>query len=307
MRALLISNPQATATSPRVHEVIASALSAEMHIDVAQTQHRGHAVELGAKATANQYDYVVVVGGDGTVNEVVNGLLGADPAPRIPMLGVIPGGSANVFARSLGLSNDPIEATGQLLEALYAQRSRSISLGRVDGRWFVFTAGFGFDAEVVHQVELRRATGRKATPQLYARTAVSQFYRSAVRRQAPVSLHVPGAEPINDLFLCVVSNSTPWTYFKSRPVEVSPRASYDTGLEIFAMRKAHTAVALRTMWQFTHAHQSPGGRRAATFHDLSDFTLRSDEPIELQVDGDFAGLHTSVSFQSVPNAISALV
>lgn len=307
MRALLVGNPQATATSPRVQDVIAKALAAELQLDVAQTEYRGHAIELGAKATAQQYDYVIVVGGDGTVNEVVNGLLEAHPAQRIPTIGVVPGGSANVFARSLGLSNDPVEATGQLLEALQARRSRSISLGRVDGRWFVFTAGFGFDAEVVHQVELRRATGSKATPHLYARTAVAHFYRSALRRQPPITLQVPGNEPIEGLFLCVVSNSTPWTYFKARPVEVSPRASFDTGLEIFAMRKARTLAALRTMWQVTHTHSQPGGHRAATFHDLSDFTLHARVPIELQVDGDFAGLHTSVRFHSVPNAISALV
>ena len=141
MRALLVVNPSATTTSPRAREVIVHALSSAVDLDVADTLRRGHAQDLARQARRDGVDHVLVLGGDGTVNEVVNGLLADGPGHDVPVLGAIPGGSANVFARGVGLPDDPIEATGAVIEAIEHKRSRTIGLGTAewDGgvRWFL--------------------------------------------------------------------------------------------------------------------------------------------------------------------------
>lgn len=289
-----------------MREVITSALAADLKLDIVHTTHRGHAIELGTQATQDAYDYVVVVGGDGTVNEVVNGMLFDGPGEHVPTLAVVPGGSANVFARTLGLSNNPVEATGQILEALRENRSRAIGLGTVDGRWFVFAAGIGFDAEVVHNVELHRGKGKKATANLYARTAVRSFYRTKLRKNPPMALHVPGEDSVDGLYLAIVSNTTPWTYFNSRPVQVSPRASFEAGLDVFALKRTRTPSILRTLWQVTREAPRPHGKKACAYHDLAAFSITSAHAIPLQVDGDFAGMRDVARFAGVPDALRVL-
>src|SRR5918997_4992478 len=129
MRALVVVNPAATTTTAKMRDVLVGALASELKLDVVETTHRGHARELGAQAAAEDIDLVVSVGGDGTVNEVVNGILTDGPAPHLPMLAVVPGGSTNVFSRALGRSRDPVEATAEILASLRAGRTRMVSLG----------------------------------------------------------------------------------------------------------------------------------------------------------------------------------
>ncbi len=197
MRALLVVNPIATATTQRIRDVLVSALAADLSVDVVMTKGRGHAAELAERAADNGLDLVVALGGDGTVNEIANGLLRSGPAPGVPALAVVPGGSTNVFARALGYSASPVEATGELLEALRDGRSRRIGLGHAtftssaglsQSRWFTFCAGFGLDAAVVEQVERKRVHGRRNTPGLYLRSALGRFIRNTGRRCPPISV-----------------------------------------------------------------------------------------------------------------------
>src|SRR6478735_12302066 len=149
-RGLLVANPNATSTSPWVRDIITRALSHEVALDVVTTTHRGHAEELAAAAA--DIDLLVTLGGDGTINEVVNGLLESGRA-ELPMLATIPGGSANVMARALGFPNDAIEAVGMILESLRTDSSHVIGLGNAqyapaDGgptksHWFTINAGIG--------------------------------------------------------------------------------------------------------------------------------------------------------------------
>src|SRR3982750_4498101 len=129
MRALVVVNPAATSTTPKMRDVLVGALGSELKVDLVETSHRGHARELGVQAAADDVDVVVSVGGDGTVNEIVNGLLSRGPRPGLPTLAVVPGGSTNVFSRALGRSRDPVEATAEILESVRAGRSRLASLG----------------------------------------------------------------------------------------------------------------------------------------------------------------------------------
>jgi diacylglycerol kinase family enzyme len=317
MRALVVVNPAATSTTVKMRNVLVGALASELKVDVVETTHRGHGRELGAQAAAEGIDVVVSVGGDGTVNEVVNGLLETGPSPHLPMLAVVPGGSTNVFSRALGRSRDPVEATAEILASLRAGRTRLVSLGRAsasgteddDGsgwsapRWFVFAAGLGFDAEVIARVEAQRAEGRRSTGTLYVREATTAFLLGRERRRPAMTLHVPGEPPVDDLFLCLVSNVSPWTYLGARPVNPSPEASFDTGLDAFAMGRMGPLRMLRTLRQTLAREPAPGGRGVYRKHDLEELTVTAVRPQGWQVDGDHLGTATGLRVRHVPAAL----
>ncbi|WP_035857449.1 diacylglycerol/lipid kinase family protein [Cryptosporangium arvum] len=313
MRALLVVNPTATTTGPRTREVLVSALSAQLRdLEVAETTHRGHAIELGTRATREEFDVVVALGGDGTVNEVVNGMLADGPGERVPALGVVPGGSANVFIRALGAPRDAVDATGLLLEALREGRRRSIGLGRVNDRWFIFCAGYGLDAAVVGRVEKARGRGRTATPGLYVRSAVTQYAGGSERRASNVELKIeepdPGRpEPSGRFGAVIVQNCSPWTYLGPRPVNPCPDASFDAGLDLLAFRALGVTTTLRTVWQALSPNPDPHGKKILRRHDLSGFVLRSDPPLAAQVDGDYLGELSEMRFTSVPGALRVVV
>src|SRR3954449_8710728 len=304
MRALLVVNPKATTATARGRDVLARALGSDLKVDLVETERRNHAIELGARAVHEAYDVVVVLGGDGTVNEVVNGLLRDGPHTDQPALAVVPGGSTNVFHRALDIPRDPIEATGSLLDALREGRSRWIGLGKADERWFTFTAGLGLDADAVRVVEQARAKGRSAAPTRYALTAVRRFYAHDRRRAAPPPER-PGEEPLPGLFLAIVGNTSPWTYFGRRPVVLTPNASFDRGLDLIAMRKLRT---VGTLWAAGGMLGGEGirGRASVVLEDLQEFRLLADRPVHLQVDGDYLGERESASFTSVPAAIRVI-
>lgn len=307
MRALLVVNPKATATTKRSRDVLVHAVSSDLKVEVVETERRGHAMDLARDAVAEGLELVVALGGDGTVNEVVNGLLADGPGGHVPALAVVPGGSTNVFTRALGLPRDPVEATGQILEALQAGRRRRIGLGKADQRYFTFCAGLGIDGEVVRQVEARRRRGTRATNGLYVRTTVRAIYTSSDRRHPPLTLLVPGEEPVAGLALGFVQNTAPWTYLGSRAVDPSPAASFDTGLDLYALRNLRTVTALRQLRQIlTSSGRPPRGRAVVSRHDLAELTLNSETPQPFQVDGDFLGERTTVVFRAVPSALDVV-
>jgi diacylglycerol kinase family enzyme len=313
MRALLVVNPAATTTSARTREVLACALEAELKLEVAHTQHRGHAAELAREARHDALDLVVVLGGDGTVNEVVNGLL-ADPShPDGPDLAVVPGGGTNVFSRALGIPRDPVEATGALLDALRDNRRRCIGLGLAGDRWFTFNAGMGWDAEVVARVDRRRRarpTDRHTTPTDYVRAALSQFFLHTDRRHPVLTLERPGEEPV-PLHMAIVANTAPWTYLGDRPLLPSPEASFDTGLDLYALTRLRTVGTLGEVRRLLRGRPSarrPGPRTLVhREHDVPELTLRASRPVATQVDGEALGNLASMTFRSVPDALRVVV
>jgi diacylglycerol kinase family enzyme len=309
MRALVIANPNATAMSPRTREVIVRALGSELKVDLAETHSRGHAADLAAQARADEFDLVVAVGGDGTVNEVVTGLLRDGVGSDSPTLAVVPGGNANVFARALGLPAEPIEATGAVIERLRAHRERTIGLGRLEAgelhRWFTFCAGFGLDAEIVREVEKRRRAGAKATPALFMRTGLRQFVRTD-RRHAAITLITPDAEPVESLFMTIVTNTTPWTYFGDRPLEPTPLASFDSGLDAFSLRRLGALSTGNSLRQLLVGGPTPHGRHIDSRHDLPTMTLRASRPTPVEVDGEYLGEYTDIALSSVPAALAVI-
>ncbi|MFD6551085.1 diacylglycerol kinase family protein [Streptomyces sp. SAS_267] len=321
MRALLVVNPAATTTSARTRDVLIHALASEMKLEVVTTEYRGHARDLGRQAAdSDDIDMVVALGGDGTVNEVVNGLLHRGPDPRVPGLAVVPGGSTNVFARALGLPNDAVEATGALLDALREERERTVGLGLAAGtpgtedesvpsRWFTFCAGLGFDAGVVGRVEQQRELGRRSTHALYLRQVLRQFLDDPHRRHGTITLERPGVDPVTDLVLSIICNTSPWTFLGNRPVYAAPKASFDTGLDVLALSRMSTPAVARYATQLltSSPERGPHGKHAVTLHDLADFTLHSKVPLPLQMDGDHLGLRTSVTFTGVRRALRVIV
>jgi diacylglycerol kinase family enzyme len=309
MRALLVSNLNATAMSSRTRDVIVRALGSELKLDVAETNSRGHAADLAAQARADEFDLVVAVGGDGTVNEVVSGLLREGVGPDTPRLAVVPGGNANVFARALGLPAEPIEATGAVLERLRSGRERTIGLGRLttDGldRWFTFCAGFGLDGEIVRNVEKLRQAGAKATPGLFMRTGIRQFFRTD-RRHPRITLQRPGADDVEKIFMTIVTNTTPWTYFGDRPLEPTPEASFDTGLDTFSLRGLGTMSTTMSLRRLLVGGPAPRGHNIVAGHDLPTLTLHTTRPISVEVDGEYLGEHSDMALFSVPEALAVI-
>ena len=306
MRAMMIVNPHATGTTERRRDLLAHALAAEVRLVVAQTTGRGHAAELAAKAVAGGAELIVAHGGDGTVNEVVNGIMAAEATGPPPMLAVVPGGSTNVFARAMGMDTDPVLATEQILEALIVrQMPRTISLGMVDGRYFTFNAGIGFDAEVVEAVEGTRATGRQISNILHVRKAVSQYLRLG-HRSPRLTLSLDDAPDRTDVHLVFVSNVDPWSYFESRPIRTNPGTTSDGGLGVFAMTSMRPWSVARVVGQLLRSDVEPKSRALLRNDNVKSVMVRSTYPVGVQVDGDYLGLRHSATFTSVPAALRVL-
>lgn len=308
---MLVVNPNATTTSPRVTHVITGALASELDLTVARTEHRGHAVELAAGARAKGCELIVTLGGDGLVNEVINGLLTDGPAADLPRLATIPGGSANVLARALGIPADPVEATGMLLDSLMDGRHRRIGLGLAvaDGvsRWFAVNAGLGLDAEIIEAMEQQRRSGKKATPARYLATTLRQYAFRTDRRQPAITLQRHG-QPAERVFLAIVQNTAPWTYLGPIPIDACPQASFEAGLDVFAMRSLHLAATARAARRLLTRSAAGSTRRSIVlWHDQAVFDVETTTPVPMQLDGEHIGSVTNVRFSSVPDAVDVVL
>jgi diacylglycerol kinase family enzyme len=312
VRAVLIVNPNATSTTPAARDLLAHALESRVHLTVEHTDRRGHATDIARAAALDGVDVVIVHGGDGTVNEVVNGMLGtpgSSPPRHTPAVGVVPGGSANVFARSLGISPDPVEATNQLVDLLGMHHLdgswRRISLMSCGERWGVFTAGMGVDGEVVAAVEAQRDKGRKVTTWRYIRTTVPLMIRSA-RREPMLTLQLPGREPVPGVHFAFVSNSSPWTYSGNRPLWTNPTTSYETGLGVFATTSMNIIANLRLARQMLSKRPKLQFKHLVREDDLPWVHVTSATPVACQIDGDYLGVRDAMSFTAVPNALGVV-
>ena len=309
MRGLLVVNPRATTTSPRVIDVIVHALSDEVNLDVTVTTHKGHGILLGEAARQQGLDVVVTLGGDGVVNEVVNGILSSDGGGPVPLLATVPGGSGNVFARALGLPTDAVEATGLILERLRTGGSRVIGLGTANDRWFVANAGLGLDAEIIAAMEGQRKAGHAATPTRYLRTALDQYLRRTDRKEPALTLTRGAradhpAERLPGVFAAVVQNTSPWTFFGTWPINPCPDASFDAGLDLFAIRRMHLPTGLIVTRRLLTSRAGGSARGGiVSWHDQSEFTLTAQRPIDFQIDGEGMGAVTEVVFRSHPRAL----
>ena len=305
-------NPFATTTSARTREVLASALEGELKLDVVHTDHRGHAADLARQARRDGLDVVVTLGGDGTVNEVVNGLLGTEgPADDVPALAVVPGGGTNVFARALGIPRDPVEATGACSPRYGTTGvAPSVSAAPASGgspstpgwagtpRWWPAWTGRGPE----------RGTSRRTTANDYVRAALAEFFLDTDRKHPALTAYRPGAEPLSGIHLAIVANTAPWTYLGERPLLTSPRASFDTGLDLYALTRLGIPSTLREVRRLMAGSSGSGDRKGVRReHDLTELTLRAVRPVAAQVDGESLGETRELTFRSVPHALRVVV
>ncbi|KRE33723.1 diacylglycerol kinase [Mycobacterium sp. Soil538] len=310
MRAVLIVNPNATSTTPAGRDLLAHALESRTRLTVVHTDHRGHAIEIAGDAARRGVDVLIVHGGDGTVNEVVNGVLEElGPSNAGPAVGVVPGGSANVFARALGISPDPLQATNQLVDLLSEfRRTRSwrrIGLMDCKERWAVFTAGMGVDGDVVAAVEEQRAKGRKVTASRYIRVAIREVLASA-RAEPTLTLHLPDRDPVTGVHFAFVSNSSPWTYANARPVWTNPDTTFETGLGVFATTSMNVWANLGLVRQMLSRNPRLDARHLVRDDDLAWLKVTSDRPVACQIDGDFIGPRENMEFVAVPDALGVV-
>ncbi|HTQ17967.1 diacylglycerol/lipid kinase family protein [Mycobacterium sp.] len=316
MRAVLIVNPAATSTTAAARDLLANALKSRLELTVEHTTHKGHGTELGHAAVEHGVDLVVVHGGDGTISGVVNGLLGRPdsvpngPSRSLPAIAVVPGGSANVLARSLGISRDPVAATNQVIQLLDDYRRhqtwRRISLIDCGETWAVINAGMGVDAEVVAGVEAQRAKGVKVTPLRYWRVAVP--ITIAFRRREPtLTLELPDRDPVAGVHFAWVSNTTPWTYSNDRPMVTNPACSFETGLGVFAVDGMKVIPTLRLLSQLLAKRPNPRAKQLIRDDDAPWLRITSiGEPAATQFDGEYLGVRESMTFRAVRDALAVV-
>jgi diacylglycerol kinase family enzyme len=282
--------------------VITRALASDLVVDVAETKRRGHAQHLAAGAVHEGYDLVLVLGGDGTLNEVINGIAGTDTP-----LAILPGGGTNVFARTHGIPEDAVEATAHLLERLRdGATPKRINLGVVNGRHFAFCAGTGFDAAVVRAVERRFKMKKAIGEWFFVTTALRLFFFAYDRRSAPMTFRLPDGTEHRNLRVVIAGNSNPFTFLGKRPFQVTPLADAARGLDLTAVRSLATHRVLRFLWRAFGSGGQIHLRNVIGLHDLDRFEVDSDRPVPLQVDGDYLGEGTHFEFTSAPDALSLL-
>ncbi len=303
LRILFIVNSAASSVTARRRVIIQKALSADHDVTLAETARRGHATRLAMQAAHDGIDVVVVLGGDGTLNEAANGLAGTDTA-----LAALPGGSTNVFARTLGLPDDAVEATSVLLEAIDRDAVHSVGLGIVNGRYFLFHAGLGFDAAVVAEVEKRGQLKRYASHPLFVYSAIDTWLRHYDRRKPAFSVRYPDGHVVPDGKFGICLNTNPYTYLGSRPLDLAPEATLDRALVMITIRSLRLS---RIAGLAAGALRSSDGlkkNRAVDYRtDVTEFWLDGHRPFPYQVDGDYLGEVTSLHFRHEPDALRLLV
>lgn len=299
MRLLLIVNTSASSVTARARVVIHKALSADHEVSLKETNRRGHAARLAQGAAADGLDAVVVLGGDGTLNEAANGLAGSQTA-----LAVLPGGSTNVFARALGMANDPIEATSQLLSALTAGSVDRVGLGQVNSRYFLFHAGIGFDAAVVARVEKLAPLKRYAGPALFVMATLWTWATGYDRRRPAFSVQAHEAV-IDDCYFSVCLNTDPYTYFGDRPMRLAPGTSLETALSLVTFQKLTLSTVLPVLGSaFGEGTRAARSEHVSLLQGLDWVTIKGYRPLPYQVDGDYVGETDHIELRWAAEALS---
>lgn len=301
-RMLVIVNPYATTVSDRLRNLVVYALQARYEVEAVQTQAANHATQLCREAADEGYDVVVAFGGDGTVNEAANGLVGSDTP-----LTCLPGGATNVFHRAIGISTDVVDATEQLLRTADHFRPRRIDLGRVNERYFTFAAGVGLDASVVERVDKHPRLKARLGEWYYTYAAVTTFSRRYLVNPPHVRVAVAGKEI--EGVTAIAQNSDEYTYFGRRPIRLCTDVRLDDGTFGLVILKRARPIELptvgwrafsgraKTIARHRQVESLPGTREATV-------TATDGGSFPVQVDGDYIGQHEFARFTAAPGALS---
>jgi diacylglycerol kinase family enzyme len=299
-RMLLIVNPHASVVSDRVRHLVLQALQGRFEVDAVDTLARGHAIELCREAAHEGYDVVVALGGDGTVNEAANGLLGS-PTP----LSCLPGGSANVFARMLGIPGDLVDATEHLLAMADDWRPRKVDVGVVNGRCFTFSSGLGLDASVVERVDANPRMKARLGPYYFTWVALTTLPRRYLLRPRRMRVHA-GGRTLHGV-TAIVQNGSPFTYFRDRPIELAEGTALDSGALAGAVLHRATPLGLPAIgWRaFSGRARVVGHRQVTGLPGVTELTVQAagGRPLPLQADGDYLGHVELARYSVLPDAL----
>lgn len=303
MKIVLIANASASSVTARTRVVIQKALSADHDVTLKETTRRGHATRLARGAAAEGADVVVILGGDGTLNEAANGVVGTSTA-----LAPLPGGSTNVFARTLGLPDDPVHATAVTLEALDAGSIRSIGLGSANSRYFLFHCGIGYDAAVVAQVEKRGQLKRWAGHSLFAFAAIDTWLRHYDRKQPHFSVAYTDGSSVTDGYFAIALNTDPYTYLGTQPFSVAPEATLDRPMSVVTVRSMNALRIAKLASSTLRSNEGVStGRGIDVRSDVYNARVTSETPFPYQLDGDYLGDISSIDLSWEPDVLQLVV
>ena len=295
--AVLIVNPYAGRLSAAQREQVVEALRARFRLEGFSTTGRDAAIGIARDAAEGGAELVVAFGGDGHVNEVANGVAGTDSA-----LAIVPGGTMNVFARALGLPMDPIEAVERMHEQV-ARPARKVPLGKMDDRFFTFSAGCGFDAEAAERVE-RDLPAKRRFGELF-------FYWSAFRvlastyRHRSASMMVRLGDMTVPVAMAIACNSGPYAYLRGRSIHIAPQVSLDGDLDLFALKKMRIEALPLYAWRVLSGDLIEH-RDAFYRSGLSTFEITADKPFHRHVDGEPLAPATSARFSIEADVLKVL-
>jgi diacylglycerol kinase family enzyme len=296
MDVVLIVNPFASAVTEERVRSVEEELRRVAAVRTFLTERPGHATDLVGETT--DADALVVYSGDGGFNEAVNGL--ERPLP----LGFLPGGGTSVLPRALGLPRDAAAAARQVAQALAEKRTRRISLGRVNARRFTFSAGVGFDAELVRRVDAlgRRRDGRRPGDVAYT-LAAARLIGGHLGRFDPV-LEVRG---LGRAAFALVANCDPYSYAGNVPLHVAPAARFELGLDVVAPAVVRPLSVPKILAHLVRGRLDERPEEVRYGHDLDRIEILCDRPLPLQADGEDLGDVERATFEAERDALSVLV
>jgi diacylglycerol kinase family enzyme len=315
-RMLIIVNPYATTVSDRLRHLVVYALQGRFEVDAVDTEARGHATELCREAAHEGYDVVVAFGGDGTVNEAANGLLGS-PTP----LTCLPGGSANVFAKMLGIPGELVDATEHLLALADDWHPRRVDLGMVsagagedghevaDRRCFTFASGLGVDASVVERVDANPRRKARFGAYYFTWVALGTFARRYLAKPPRMDVSLADGDTLAGV-TTIVQNGSPFTYFQNRPIEIADGTTLDSGSLCGCVLHRATPLSMPSIGlrAFSRGARVTHHRQVTGISELRELTVRSSDErlLPLQVDGDYLGEVSQARYSILPGALNVV-
>ena len=306
---LLVVNSFASSVTARNTVVVHQKLARHHDVQVVETNRRGHATRFAEDAARRGIDVVVAFGGDGTLNEVATGVAGTDTA-----LAVLPGGSTNVFARTLGMPNDALESVDLLLDAMGRGSISPIGLGRCNGRYFTFHTGIGYDAAVVRRVEERAALKRYAGHPLFVLASLRTWAFDYERDHPHFSLDFgvdsgtgPGTAggdgSVEDAYFTIVMNTNPYTFLGNRPLDLVPGTDLGSSLSVVTFRSMNALHILRSLGSALRGGGVPPAPWLDVRRDVKSLTVSNNRSFPYQLDGDYLGETQRLEFEHVPDCL----
>ena len=287
-RVLLIWNPVSTGVDAEAVGTVSVTVAEHAELVTVHTRESGDASRLAKTAATEGYDAVFVLGGDGTANEVVNGLGNALP------LGVLPAGGTSVLPRALGLPDGIEDCAAHLCKALLDGSTRSVSLGTLNDRRFAFAGGVGLDAEIVQRIDERGRGGKGVDAK---RPGDLWFLREAIGllvsgdyAQPRLRVYLDGEPDPLPAATVFIANCDPWSYAGPLPLRVAPDASFEDGLDLVLIESVQARSAPGRIGSLLRRRPSgEDGDGVRRLRNIDKARIECDEPTAVQVDGEFLG------------------